>query len=153
MANGQVQFLRFYDSAGVTRQRWQSYWSDAASWSGSQWDFQPFAADGILDGDAGMGRSVELRMPASAAAVTAADRALAEGWLAELQLYRFDAAANPTGPPVTMTLLGQFTGQAIGATASATEFRLELGNALQPIGATVPPRVLSQQIMGVGCRL
>ena len=153
MANGQVQFLRLYDVAGVTRERWQSYWSDAVSWSGSQWAYQPFAADGILDGDGGTGRSVELRMPASATAVTAADRALAEGWLAELQLYRFDAATNLTGPPATMTLLGQFTGQAIGATASATEFRLELGSALLPIGATVPPRVLTVAIMGVGCQL
>lgn len=152
MANGHAQFLRLYDAVG-TRARWQSYWTGAVSWEGSTWSYQPFAADDILEGAAAAGRSETVRMPAAAAAVTTADAALTSGWLAELRIYRFDATTALTGPPATMTMVGQFYGQAIGATATATTFTLELGSALQPVGATVPPRVLTQAIMGVGCRL
>lgn len=153
MSRGQAQFLRLYDTAGVTRERWQSYWAGEINWDSAQWQYLPFEADGFVEGDAGAEQSLSVRLPATARAVESAERAMADAWLAELRIYRFDAALAAAGPPAALTLIGQFTGQAIGGSATVTSFTLELGTALAPVGATVPPRTLTLGIMGVGCRL
>ena len=153
MARAQAQFLRLYDTANVTRERWQSYWAGDVTWSSAQWQHLPFDADGFVEGDAGADQSVTVRLPATTRAVRAAERALAAGWLAELTIYQFDASLAVAGPITGQTLVGQFNGQVIGGGATVTAFDLQLGNALAPVGATVPPRTLTTALMGVGCRL
>jgi phage-related protein len=153
MDRGQAQFLRLYDQAGATRERWQSYWATEVSWSGGQWQYLPFEADGFVDGDAGAEQSLSVRLPATARAVRSAERALINAWLAELLIYRFDASLAQAGVSPTQTLIGRFNGQVVSASATVTTFTLELGTALAPVGATVPPRTLTEQLMGVGCRL
>jgi hypothetical protein len=68
-------------------------------------------------------------------------------------MYEFDSVAGASGPPVGMTLIAQFDGQAVSARSTGTSITLSLGTALAPVGATVPPRILTTRLMGVGARL
>ena len=150
---GQVQLIRFVDLTDTTRERWQSYWSTTITWDGDQWDYVQFDAPGISDGDPGAERNISIAMAATAKVMQTVESALAAGWIAQLLMYEFDATAAVTGPPAEMTLISQFDGQAVSAKATATSIVLELGTALAPVGATVPPRILTTGNMGVGARL
>lgn len=153
MSRAQAQLFRLYDAAGTTRERWQSYWATAITYDSETWDYLPFDASGFVEGDSGADQSVSVNLPATARVVVAAERALAAGWLAELKIFQFDSTLAPAGPPASMTLIGQFNGQVVGGGANATAFTLQLGSALSPVGATVPPRRLTTAIMGVGAQL
>ena len=153
MGRAQAQFLKLYDSADIVRERWQSYWSGLVTWQSAQWDYVAFIADGFVEGDSGSEQSISVKLPATPRAVVACERALSAGWLAELTIYQFDDFQAPAGPVSTQELVAQFNGQVVGAAATVTSFTLELGSALAPVGATVPPRTLTTALMGVGCRL
>ena len=150
---GQAQLLRFYTLAGATQERWQSYWSGTVTFGGQSWEAVQFDAPAVTDGDPGAERNITITMAATAGVTQAIERALAAGWLAQLQMYEFDALAGASGPPSGMTLIAQFDGQAVRAKATATSFLLDLGTALAPVGATVPPRILTTALMGIGARL
>ena len=149
----QAQLLTFTDLVGVVQERWQSYWADAVTYAGQQWQPVQFEVPGVVDGDPGSDRGISILMAASSRVVRVVEGALAAGWVAQLQMFEFDAAAGAAAPPASMTLLSQFDGQAVRAKASVTSISLELGTALAPVGATVPPRILSTRLMGVGARL
>ena len=153
MGRAQAQFIRLFTPSGVTRELWQSYWSTQVLWDGQQWDYVAFVADGFVEGDSGTEQSISVKLPATPRAVVACERALAAGWLAELRIYQFDDFGAAAGPVPTQELIAEFNGQVLGAAATVTAFTLELGSALAPVGATVPPRTLTTALMGVGCRL
>lgn len=153
MSRAQAQLFRLYEAAGTTRERWQSYWATTITYETHKWDYLPFDASGFVEGDSGSGQNITVSMPATARVVIAAERALEAGWLAELRIFQFDSSIAAGGPPAGMTLIGLFNGQVIGGRAKATEFTLQLGSALAPVGATVPPRRLTTAIMGIGAQL
>lgn len=153
MSRAQAQLFRLYEPSGVTRERWQSYWGTTVAYDYQQWEYLPFDASGFVEGDSGASQSVSVSMPATGRIAISSERALAAGWLAELRIFQFDSTLAAGGPPAGMALIGQFNGQVIGASAKATQFTLQLGSALSPVGATVPPRKLTTAIMGVGAQL
>ena len=153
MARAQAQFLKLTDASGIVRERWQSYWSTQVAWSSAQWDYVAFIADGFVEGDSGTEQAISVKLPATPRAVVVCERALAAGWVAELTIYQFDDFSAADGPVSSQELVAQFNGQAVGASATVTTFTQELGSALAPVGATVPPRTLTTALMGVGCRL
>jgi hypothetical protein len=150
---GQAQLLRFYDLGNTTQERWQSYWSGQVSFDSQDWDEVQFDAPALTDGEPGAERNISIVMPATQKVVRTIEQALAAGWLAQLRMYEFDTVAGASGPPSGMTLIAQFDGQAVKARATATSFLLDLGTALAPVGATVPPRILTTGNMGIGARL
>lgn len=149
----QAQLLRFSDLASVVRARWQMYWSGTVSFETFQWDQVQFDVPGISDGDPGAERNIAIVMPATSTVSDAVEQALAAGWLAQLRMYEFDSVDGASGPPAGMTLIAQFDGQAVSARSTGTSISLSLGTALAPVGATVPPRILTTRLMGVGARL
>jgi hypothetical protein len=153
MSRAQAQLFRLYEEIGPTRERWQSYWATTITYETHKWDYLPFDASGFVEGDSGSDQSITVTMPATRRVVVASERALAGGWLAELRIFQFDSSIANGGPPAGMTLIGQFNGQVVGGRAKATEFTLQLGSALSPVGATVPPRRLTTAIMGQGAQL
>ena len=153
MSRAQAQLFRLYEPTGPTRERWQSYWGTTVTHDGQQWEYLPYDASGFVEGDSGADQSVSVVLPASRRIAIAAERALAGGWIGELRIFQFDSILAAAGPPAGMTLIGQFTGQVVGGSATVTRFTLQLGSALSPVGATVPPRRLTTSIMGVGAQL
>jgi hypothetical protein len=154
MSFARSQYLRVFDAAGATYQRWQSYhaWT-AVSWDSATWIYQPFQADGFTAGLTGDEGAITITAPATPLVLNTVARALAQGHLLELKLYQFDPAGGDATPPNTQELIAAFTGEIIGASETLTDVRIELGSSLAPVGAQIPPRTFVTRLIGKGCRL
>lgn len=153
MARAQSQYLRIYDAAGVAYQRWQSYYANTSvTWEGQKWLYVPFIADGITAGMSGEEGNVSITTPATSMALEAFESAMREGRLAELRIYQFDSLASNDAPLAAQTLISSFVGQVVNGAATLTSLTIQLGSALSPIGAQVPPRNFTTAIMGQGVR-
>lgn len=149
----QSQYLRIYDAGGTTYERWQSYYANAAvTWSSAAWIYVPFIADGITAGNSGVEGSVSVTAPATGLVVDAFLAAIRDGRLVELSIYQFDSVAGNNTPQAGQELVASFTGQVVGGSGGLTSLTLQLGSALSPVGAQVPPRKLTVAIMGQGIR-
>lgn len=154
MARAQAQYLRVYDVAGVTYQRWQSYYANTtAAWNNTSWAYVPFIADGFTAGISGDESNVTISAPAIGLVISAFENAIRNGHLAELLIYEFDTLLGNNTPQSNQILVGSYTGQVVGGTAGLTSITLQLGSALSPVGAQIPPRAFTTAIMGKGCKL
>lgn len=154
MARAQSQYLRIYDTAGVTYQRWQSYYANTTvSWSSSSWVYVPFIADGFTAGIGGDEANVSVTAPATSVVIEAFLEAINNGRLVDLSIYQFDTLQGNNSPQVGQALVAGYTGQVVGGSSSLTSITLQLGSALSPVGAQIPPRKFTTAIMGKGCRL
>jgi hypothetical protein len=149
----QSQYLRIYDSGGTTYQRWQSYYANTSvTWSGAKWLYVPFIADGITAGISGDESNVTVTAAATSMVIDAFEAAILQGRLVDLSIYQFDPRINNDAPQAAQQLVAGYTGQVTGGAATLTSFKLQLGSALAPVGAQVPPRKFTTAIMGQGIR-
>lgn len=147
------QYLRINDSAGVTLHRWQNYYGNTTvSWQNEQWLYIPFVAEGITAGISGDESQMTVQAPATALVIDAFQKAIYEGLFAELSIYQFQTQSGNDQPQSGQQLISQFTGQVVGGRATMTNLVMQLGSALSPIGAQVPPRKFTVAIMGQGVR-
>jgi hypothetical protein len=153
MARGQSQFLRIF-SGSTTYQRWQAYYVNTnVTWEGATWSYQPFDTDGITAGEVQSESSISIRLPATTAVTEVVLQALDEARLAELRLYEFDTRFGNDTPQTDQTLIATYLGEVVGVTGSFTELEIELGSSLAPVGAQIPPRKFSTQLIGAPCKL
>lgn len=153
MARAQAQYLRIYDEA-TTYQRWQSYYANATiTWDSKPWQYVPFVADGFTEGVSGDESNISVRAPAILTVVQAFDAAILAGRLVELSTYQFDPLFGNDAPQSNQTLIGQYVGQVAGGAGGLTTMMLQLGSAISPVGAQIPPRTFTTAIMGKGARL
>ena len=154
MARAQSQYLRIYDTAGVTYQRWQSYYGNTTvSYSSASWQYVPFIADGITEGISGDESNITVSAPATTTVMDAFLPAIRDGRLVELSTYQFDTQLGNDIPQAAQVLIGRYTGQVTGGSGGLTSITLQLGSAISPVGAQIPPRAFTTAIMGKGCRL
>jgi hypothetical protein len=154
MARAQAQYLRIYDSSGITYQRWQSYYGNTTvSWSSASWQYQPFIADGFTAGISGDEANINVTAPATSVVMAAFLPAIANGRLVDLSIYQFDTLLGNDAPQAGQELVAAYTGQVVGGGGGLTSITLQLGSALSPVGAQIPPRTFTTAIMGKGCRL
>lgn len=149
----QSQYLRIYDSGGTTYQRWQSYYANTSvTWSGAKWLYVPFMADGITAGISGDESNVAVTAAATSMVLDAFETAIREGRLVDLSIYQFDMQQGNDSPQAAQELVAAYTGQVVGGGGSLTSLTLQLGSALAPVGAQIPPRKFTTAIMGQGVR-
>jgi hypothetical protein len=154
MARAQSQFLRIYDTAGVTYQRWQGYYGNlTVTWDEAQWQYVPFRADGFTEGISGNEANISIQAPAITTVVAAFERAITDGQLVELSTYQFDTNFGNDAPQTAQTLIGRYVGQVTGGSGGLTSLILQLGSAVSPVGAQIPPRKFTTAIMGKGAKL
>jgi hypothetical protein len=154
MARAQAQYLRIYDTNGVTYQRWQSYYVNATvTWDSAAWQYVPFAADGFTAGISGDEADISVVAPATTTIIAAFESAINNGYQAFLSIYQFDTLLGNSSPQAEQELIAGFIGQVIGGKGGLTSIEIQLGSALSPIGAQVPPRKLITQLIGKGCKL
>lgn len=154
MAYAQAQYLQILDEASVVYHRWQSYYGTGAiTWESNPWIYVPFVADGFTQGVSNEDASISITAPATPDVITAFEEALELGRLIELRIYGFNPQDGNDTPQVGQTLVGQYLGQAAGASGNITTMTLQLGSALAPVGSQIPPRKLTLLMMGMGCRL
>jgi len=149
----QSQYLRIYDSGGTTYQRWQSYYANTSvTWASAKWLYVPFIADGITAGVSGDESNVTITAAATSMVIDAFEAAILEGRLVDLSIYQFDSNSGNDSPQAGQQLVAGYTGQVTGGAATLTTLTLQLGSALSPVGAQVPPRKFTTAIMGQGVR-
>ena len=154
MARAQAQFLKIYGLGDVVQERWQSFYvGQDVTWDSQTWEYIPFAADGFTEGLSGDESDFSISAPAENRVITAFLRAIKLGVLAELSIYQFDSLISTAQPQVGQELIGRYTGQIVGANGGLTAITLQLGNALSPVGAQIPPRKFTTAIMGKGAIL
>jgi hypothetical protein len=146
------QFLRIYDAAGITYQRWQNTYSNAiVTWDSASWVYVPFTASGVASGVTGDEGGITLTLPATGVVVQAVDLAHEQARLFEVRTYEFDPVADGvSSPPAGQTLISTFLGEITNASEKDFEFTLQLGSSLSPIGAQFPPRTLTNNLIGMG---
>lgn len=164
MARAQAQYLRIYDLAGTTYERWQNYYSGkTVTLAGDEWEYEPFMADGLVTGTQGDEAELSVAVAATARVVRAFEAALNNGRLVDIATYGFNPALGNDEPQPVVTfslfgipgqrLLSQFTGQVLGADGGLTNLQITLGSALSPVGAQIPPRKFTTAIMGKGAKI
>ena len=152
MDRAQSQFLRIYDAAGITYQRWQNTYSNAiASWDSASWVYVAFTASGVASGVTGDEGGISLTLPATGVVVQAVNLAMEQARLFEVKTYEFDPVADGvSSPPAGQTLISTFLGEITNASEKDFEFTLQLGSSLSPVGAQFPPRTLTNNLIGMG---
>lgn len=151
---GRADLLRIYDSAGVTHHRWQSYFAHhVITHDGHPWLFMPFSGSGLTGGTTGDEGGFSLSLPAVPAVIACARSSQAQGWRWEFTSYQFTTTGQEASLPDARRVMGTFTGTIVGASETLTTLRLELGSALAPVGASIPPRTMTTRLIGKGCRL
>jgi len=155
MDRAQSQFLRIYDAAGITYQRWQNSYSNAiVSWDSASWVYVGFTASGVASGVTGDEGGITLTLPATGVVVQAVNLAMEQARLFEVRTYEFDPVADGvSSPPAGQTLISTFLGEITGGSEKDFEFTLQLGSSLSPIGAQFPPRTLTNNLIGMGMQL
>lgn len=155
MARAQSQFLRIYDTAGTTYQRWQNWYSNKiVSWDSASWVYLAFTASGIASGITGDESGITITLPATEIVVQAVQLAMEQARLFEIETYEFDTdTAGTTAPDAGQVLIARFLGQIASASESDFEYRLQLGSTLSPVGAQFPPRTMTTNLIGMGMRL
>ena len=154
MARAQAQYLRIFDTAGVTYERWQSYYATGAvTWDDEIWSYVPFAADGFTAGINVDDADISVTAPATRLVVVALEKAIRQALLVQLEIYDFDPTDGNSTPQEEQELIAAYIGQVTGGSSSLTNITVQLGSALSPVGSQVPPRKFTTYIMGMGCRL
>ena len=151
MNRATITRLALADGGAIVR-RWQSFWLNRPIiWSGQQWDYAMFSWDGLLSGQSS--DQITLTMPATPSNRAMVERALADAWLATLEIYQApDDGAIDAGPTSETVLVGAVVGQVIEANGDLSELSVSLGSALSPIGAQFPPLTATTALIGVPCR-
>ena len=153
MARGQSQYLRIFSGA-TTYQRWQSYYvNSSVSYGGSVWAYQPFDIDGITAGEVQSESSISVTLPATTNVMEVVLQALNEARLAELQVYEFDTLLGNSTPQTGQTLIASYLGEVVGVSGGFTSIQMQLGSSLSPVGAQVPPRKFTSNLIGSPCKL
>ena len=148
-----TQTLKWLDPGGTARARWHrldlannspfSSW-DAGDGDGPQaWQYQHFNCPGF---DSGLVASaVQIACAHSASALALARQAEAEGWFVDLVQYQITTGGLVRVDSVLLggiTVSGTLTGLSIAASSSPP-----------PVAVSVPPLILTQQLIGNPCVL
>lgn len=133
------QFLEF-SSKGSTLFRWQNFWIGE---NVDGYSFIPFGFNGLTTNRQGDNIDATLVFPNNELSRQYVLQATQEKWVAKLQVLLFD----PTDK-TKRTLLHRYVGQVTTAGWAETAINLRLNSLLDAVGADVPARRISQQLVG-----
>ena len=146
----QSQFLRIFTSGGSDHHLWQNFYvNQSVTVSSKSYRYFPFEWGGIGESSALSGQTVELILPATSLALSAFEDAFKSKHLCQLQAFEFDARLGVSQPQGSQVLIGSFLGYVARMGGSFAELSVELGASLAPVGALIPSRTASNDLIGV----
>tara|TARA_R110001592_G_scaffold261190_2_gene525999 strand:- start:5280 stop:5747 length:468 start_codon:yes stop_codon:yes gene_type:complete len=147
---GQAQYLRIYESGGNDKQLWQNFYVNTSiTLSSKSYKYFPFSCDRISETSVLGGQSISVEFPATSLAVNAFQSALKLRYLCEVSVYEFDTRRGLVTPQAAQVLIASFLGYVAAMDGSFSSLRVELGSALAPVGAQIPPRTATNALIGV----
>ena len=150
----QSQFLRIYTSGGSDHHLWQNFYvNQSVTVSSKTYRYFPFTWGGIGESSAIGEQTVELTLPATSLAVSAFEAAFASKHLCQLQTFEFDSRLGMSAPQTGQTEIAEFLGHVISMGGSLTQLNVQLGSSIAPVGALIPSRTATNDLVGVPCQL
>lgn len=147
--------LVIWSETGQVVKAYQSHWLGIVTIDGRRFEWLPFEGSGIFQGHVSGEASTSVELPATRENWELCVRAMASGgrWLAQLELWEFNAIGAESLPPANMTRIGITRGQIVSASNDPiTTIKLELGSSLSPVGAMIPPRTATTRLIGPGMK-
>ena len=149
----QSQYLRIYTSGGSDHILWQNYYiNTTVTVSSKNYEYYPFEFGGISESSALGGEAVTITVPGTQEVVDAFLEAAYLERLCEVNVYEFDNRFGNVAPQTGQTLVGSFLGYIKRIGGSFTTLQIELGSALAPVGAQIPPRTYNSFLIGAPLR-
>ncbi len=150
----QSQFLRIYTSGGSDHHLWQNFYvNQSVTVSSKTYRYFPFTWGGIGESSAIGEQTVELTLPATSLALSAFEAAFSSKHLCQLQTFEFDARLGVNAPQASQTEIGTFLGYVASMGGSLTELSVQLGSSIAPVGALIPSRTATNDLVGVPIQL
>jgi len=140
-----ASYLTLKTSLLATQYFFQNYWvGEDASLSGSTFTFMPFAFLGMTVTKSGDNQPATLAFPNNDLSRGWAETAVRGQWVADVKTVLIpdpDSKSN-------LTVLNQYVGQIVSASWDSTVLRLEMASVLDAVGADVPRKRLTKQLVG-----
>ena len=92
-------------------------------------------------------------MPATSLAINSFESAFKQNRLCVVSTFEFDTRLGVSAPQSGQTLIAEFVGYVSRMNASFTELVVELGSTLAPVGAQIPFRTATNELVGVPLQL
>lgn len=141
---GLCQFLRVLDASGTVLHSMQNYWIGQTVDGHA---FEPFRVDGAVASSSADQNGLKVAFVNSAANYQLTDAAFRQGQLIEVQFKRFTPEPGG-GPPASMTVVAKVLGEIVKVSSTLDEISMDVGSALDPIAAQIPPRVFTATLIG-----
>ena len=151
---GQAQYLRIYEPGGSDYRLIQNFYVNTdVTVSSKTYSYFPFEWNGVQESSALSGQTVSLRMPATSLAINSFESAFKQNRLCVVSTFEFDTRLGVSAPQSGQTLIAEFVGYVSRMNASFTELVVELGSTLAPVGAQIPFRTATNELVGVPLQL
>jgi len=137
-------FGQYLTLVGSQTLRFQNYWiGENVSYGGNTFGFLPFAFSGATVTKSGDNQPASLAFPNNALARGWAETAIRDQWLVTCQvmLINPDDRNSPT-------LLSTYTAQIVSGNWSDTGIEIRMASVLDAVGADVPRKKLTKQLVG-----
>lgn len=141
-----AQYMTLRSADGATRYYFQNYWinEDAPSKDGSNvYGFMPFAFSGVLVTKTGDNQPATLAFPNNELSRGWAETAVQNIWMADVQTVVVDPDNKQN-----YTVLSEYVGQIVSGRWDDTTLQLEMASVLDAVGADVPRKRLTRQLVG-----
>lgn len=148
----QSQFLRFFTTGATATNylRLQNFYvSQTVTLSNASYNYTPFTWKGISESSVLGEQTVTITLPATSTIVATLDAIVYLNGLCELQAFEFDRRLGVSQPQSGQTQIASFVGNINRMYGSFTEVSVELGATIAPVGAQIPSRTASNQLVGV----
>ena len=90
-----------------------------------------------------------MTLPATSLAVSAFEDAFRSKHFCQLQAFEFDSRLGVSQPQSGQILIGSFLGYVARMSGSFTKLSVELGASIASVGALIPSRTASNDLVGV----
>lgn len=133
-----------------TASKWQSYFRDTAP---DGFVFTELRTGGIVATQEGDQAEMTVTLPATPTIVAAVYEAISAARLVQVTFWEFDPSLGDEEPNGSEEIVSRFTGEVIGGSSDFYSITIRLGSSLASIGAQVPPRRFTTDLIGTPCRL
>lgn len=146
----QSQFLRLYAGSTDSYLIQNFYVNQTVTLSSKSYKYVPFAWNGTSESSVLGEQTVTITLPATQSVISAFKNTRNQSaGLCELQAFEFDRRLGVDQPQSGQTKIAGFVGQIYRMYGSMTELSVELGATIAPVGALIPSRTATNQLVGV----
>ena len=129
---------------GTRNLYFQNYWvNQDVKWQGKTYGFLPFAFSGATTTKSGDNQPAAIALPQNALARGWAETAIKERWLARCYVMLINTTDSSTP-----TVLVNYIAQIVAGSWSDTSIEIRLASVLDAVGADVPRKKLTKQLVG-----